>query len=152
MHQEKEKDQFSKILLDATDEGLLLLLGENSRKAVYYHLEKDYSLEKNDIPKKPESFADGLKKIFGAGSSVIEKFVLVSFYSKLGLKFEEKKRYGFADYIKGAKEKLEKSRNLSKRTSEKASISAQASSRRGGKLRFCSHPSSEKVMFYIQAI
>jgi len=140
-------------LLDAIDEGMLLLLGENSRKAVYYHLEKDYSLERNEIPKKPEAFADGLKKIFGAGSAVIEKFVLVSFYSKLGLKFEEKKRYDFTDYIKNAKEKLGKGQDLSKRTSEKNSMSVHAGYRRSDeKLRFYFHPSSEKFMFYVQAI
>ena len=99
---EKGKD-FDKLFIEAVDEGLDVL-GESGRQMIFFHLEKSCSIKRHEIPKKPEAFAAGLEKIFGAGASVIEKLIVKSLYSKLGLKYEDKEERPFADYVKNVKE------------------------------------------------
>ena len=94
---------FDKLVLEAVDEGLKVL-GESGRQMLFFHLENSYSIKKPDIPRKPEAFAEGLEKIFGVGSFIIEKLIIESLCSKLGLKYEEKRDYSFRDYLKEVKE------------------------------------------------
>jgi len=98
--EEKVKD-FDKLFIEAVDEGLDVL-GESGRQMIFFHLEKSYSIKRHEISKKPEAFAAGLEKIFGAGASVLEKLIVKSLYSKLGLKYEDKEERKFADYVKEA--------------------------------------------------
>lgn len=97
------EDEFAKVLIEAVDYGLRIL-GESSRKAILYHLEKDYSITRAKIPERTESFAKGLEGIFGAGSLVIERSILKCLYSKLRLEYEEKKNRRFIDSLSKAKE------------------------------------------------
>ena len=97
------EDEFAKILIEAVDHGLRIL-GESSRKAILYHLEKDYSITRTKIPEHTEAFTKGLESIFGAGSLVIERSILKYLYSKLGLKYEEKRNCRFIDSLNKAKE------------------------------------------------
>jgi len=97
------EEQFRQVLLEAIDEGLLVL-GENSRKAVYFHLQNMFSLKKENVPDRPEVLVKGLKKIFGAGAKAIETWILKSLYQKLGAKYEEKKNSQFEDYLNDARE------------------------------------------------
>ena len=99
---EKEKD-FEKLFIEAVDEGLETL-GESGKHMIFFHLDKSYSIRKHEIPKKPEAFARGLQKIFGAGASVIEKLIVKSLYSKLGLECEFAENRPFADYVNGLRE------------------------------------------------
>jgi hypothetical protein len=99
---EKEKT-FEKLFIEAVDEGLETL-GESGKHMIFFHLDKSYSIKKYEISKKPEAFAKGLEKIFGAGASVLEKLIVKSLYSKLGLKYEEEENRLFADYVKYVKE------------------------------------------------
>jgi len=100
---EKEKD-FEKLFIEAVDEGLETL-GESGKHMIFFHLEKSYSIKRHEIPKKPEAFAKGLEKIFGAGAAVLEKLIVKNLYSKLGLKYEDiESRRPFADYVKYVKE------------------------------------------------
>jgi len=100
--EEKGKD-FDKLFIEAVDEGLDVL-GESGRQTIFFHLEKSCSVKRHEIPKKPEAFAAGLEKIFGAGASVIEKLIVKSLYSKLGLEYEDKEERPFADYVNALKE------------------------------------------------
>jgi hypothetical protein len=99
---EKGKD-FDRLFIEAVDEGLDVL-GESGRHMIFFHLEKSCSVKRHEIPKKPEAFAEGLEKIFGAGASVIEKLIVKSLYLKLGLKYEDKEERPFADYVNDLKE------------------------------------------------
>ena len=103
---EKEKD-FEKLFIEAVDEGLETL-GESGKHMIFFHLDKSYSVKKHEIPRKPEAFAKGLEKIFGAGASVLEKLIVKSLCSKLGLEYEDvESRRPFADYVKFVKEARE---------------------------------------------
>lgn len=93
------ENRWKQALLDAVDEGLLLILGDSGRKATYFHLQHMYSLSREDIPYNPAVFASGLEKIFGAGAKVIEESIVKSLYCKLGIKYEKKKGARFGDYL-----------------------------------------------------
>lgn len=98
----KEQENFEKLFLEAVDEGLRVL-GESGKQMVFFHLEKSCSVKRNEIPKKPEAFIKGLRKIFGAGASVLEQLILETLHSKLGMKYEGKAGYtlpGYLDYVK----------------------------------------------------
>jgi len=94
-----KQEEFEKLFMEAVDEGLKSL-GESVRQMIFYHLENTYSVKRQDIPKKPEAFAEGLEKIFGKGASVLEKIIVKTLYSKLGLEYEDKKDFVFIDYLK----------------------------------------------------
>lgn len=105
--QEKGKElDFEKLFMEAVDEALKVL-GESCRQMIFFHLEKSYSIKRHDIPKKPEAFAAGLEKIFGAGASVLQKLILENLYSKLGSRYKDKKDYTFADYLNDVKQAKE---------------------------------------------
>lgn len=84
---EKEKD-FEKLFIEAVDEGLGTL-GESGKHMVFFHLDKSYSIKKDQIPTRPEAFAEGLEQIFGAGATVLQRLILKSLCSKLGLEYED---------------------------------------------------------------
>jgi len=102
---------FEKILIDAVDEGLLML-GETGREVVYFRLRHSYALSKEDVPAHLEIFVECLKKIFGSGSRAIEKAIIKSLYSKLGLKYVEKKDFDFIECLNEAKMQLRKKLSL----------------------------------------
>jgi hypothetical protein len=53
-------------------------LGETVAKSIFFYLKKDFSLERLEIPKKPEAFEKALASVFGEqGAKVIEKLILV---------------------------------------------------------------------------
>jgi hypothetical protein len=60
-------------ILRCIEDGLEIL-GNSGKKATYYYLEKNIGLKKDEIPKKPEKFSQGLAMIFGEkGTAIIEK-------------------------------------------------------------------------------
>jgi len=94
-----KQEEFEKLFMEAVDDGLKSL-GESVRQMIFFHLEKSYSIKRHDIPKKPEAFAEGLEKIFGKGALVLEKIIVKTLYSKLGLGYEDKKDFVFMDYLR----------------------------------------------------
>jgi hypothetical protein len=55
----------------------LQVLGESAKHVIYHCLEKDFGLQKNEIPEKPEVFEQAITSIFGEeGSKVIEELVV----------------------------------------------------------------------------
>jgi hypothetical protein len=96
---------FEKILIEAVDEGLLML-GESGRDVVYFRLRHSYAISKEDVPAHPEIFVECLEKIFGTGSRVIEKAIIKSLYSKLGLEYVERKNFDFLECLNEAKMRL----------------------------------------------
>jgi hypothetical protein len=99
---EKEKE-FEKLFIEAVDEGLGTL-GESGKHMIFFHLDRSHSVKRHEIPKKPEAFARGLEKIFGAGASVLERLIVKSLYSKLGLEYEDVESRPFVDYVNRVRE------------------------------------------------
>jgi hypothetical protein len=94
---------FDKTLLEAVDHALLSF-GESPRKAIYYHLNKNFKLQREDIPEEADKFCSALNDFFGPGAEVIEKLIVKDLYQRLNLNFEEKARFEIADYLSLARE------------------------------------------------
>jgi len=95
-----EKEEFEVILLEAIDESLKSMLGESGKELVYYQLKNSYGLRRENVPEKPELFAECLYGLFGLGAKIIEATILKNLCVKLKIKYEEKKNAKFADCIK----------------------------------------------------
>ncbi|MEM3090345.1 MAG: hypothetical protein QXW17_01135 [Candidatus Bathyarchaeia archaeon] len=95
----QEKNRLKQIVLEGVDEGLLQTLGNSGKEAIYFHLQRMYSLTKEDIPNNLSVFASGLEKIFGIGAKVIEGAIIESICRKLQIKYEEKKNMRLIDCL-----------------------------------------------------
>jgi hypothetical protein len=71
----KCEKKFSLILLDSIDEALSSL-GENSKKAIYFHLETKFGIPRQDIPKRVNDFSEAIEKIFGVAAQQIEILIM----------------------------------------------------------------------------
>lgn len=87
-------------LLDVLDESFKSIFGENTAKAVYYHLREGHLLKLEDIPEKPQGFAEALREIFGeAGAEVIETLLVKDICAKFGIEVHGKEIDRLADCI-----------------------------------------------------
>jgi len=98
------KRDFEKLLLEAVDEGLSSL-GESSKEAIYFHLQKRFNIKKKEIPYKIRIFARAIEKIFGLGANFLELLIMKQLYEKIGGVFEwhESKDFAFTEYVAVAK-------------------------------------------------
>lgn len=110
---------FEKLLLDAVDEGLSSL-GKSSRKAIYFHLEKDFNIKKKEIPCKIEVFEDSIEKIFGAGADFLEILIMKRLHEKVGgtLELYESIDFTFSEYVTVAKQNFMEKNRVKKITEE----------------------------------
>ena len=107
------------VLMAAIDEGLSLL-GESSKQAVYFHLEKTFKMNRVDIPYRIEEFADAIEKIFGTGAKILEIQIMKSLFKKLGHKFKyypKQINLTFTEYIAAVKLEKNNSEIVMKRQS-----------------------------------
>ncbi len=79
--------RFDKLLSEAIDEELCSL-GEPIKNYLYNHLENNYGIQKQEIPKKIIIFSKMLHKIFGLGASRLEIKFMEKLYSKIKVKIE----------------------------------------------------------------
>ena len=112
---------FEKILIEAIDEGLYSL-GESSRQAIYFHLEKNFRIKRGEIPRKINDFAESIEQIFGVGADFLEVLIMKRLHEKVREEFEmqEPADFAFTEYVATAKRRF-----LKNKTSELLEISAQ---------------------------
>ena len=102
---EKKPQSFEELLLEAIDEGLSVL-GESSKQALYFHLEKTFKMNRRDIPYRIEEFSDAVEKIFGKGARIIEIQIMKSLFKKVGYKFKHYSKQNdltFTEYVTAVK-------------------------------------------------
>lgn len=75
-------EKFDEFLIEAIDEALTSL-GEPVKNAVYYHLENDFNMPKNEIPQRLGFFSHIIHKIFGIGASRLEIKFMKNLSSKV---------------------------------------------------------------------
>ena len=95
---------FETLLVEAVDEGLSAL-GDSAKQAIYFHLEKTFSIEKQNIPNKIEEFTNAIEKIFGLGAKILEIKIIKYLYEKVGHDFKyfpEKENLLLTEYIEAA--------------------------------------------------
>ena len=96
---------FEKLLLEAIDESFLEL-GESGKQTIYFHLEKEYKISKQDIPHKIEEFTQALEAIFGLGAKLLEIKIMKSLFTKMGYvqpQFQTQQSLEFTKYIESAR-------------------------------------------------
>ena len=93
------KEEFKKLLLQTIDENLKQIFQETATHIIYQFLENKYSLKREEIPEKMETFMEGLQEFFRSGSRMIEQSILKELHMKLGLKYKSRRDYRFMDYI-----------------------------------------------------
>jgi len=107
----RAKRNFEELLCEAVDEGLSSL-GESAKQAIYYYLEKGFSINRQQIPYKFEDFAIAIEKFFGAGANFLELLILKQLYEKVGAGFNLKasESVNFLERIAVAKQSIEPER------------------------------------------
>ncbi len=96
--------EFDEILISAIDDALLSL-GSSAQQSIYFHLEKNFNLNKIEIPHKLEVFQDSLEKIFGIGVRFLEILIMKKLYSKLEspLDMNKNESLEFIKYVNAAR-------------------------------------------------
>jgi len=82
-HEPKRKsvNQSDAKILEAIDESLDIF-GEAVKQFVYFHLESNCHMRKQDIPRRIEEFAIVIEGIFGNGARLIQIRIIEMLYSK----------------------------------------------------------------------
>ena len=94
---------FERLLLEAVDEQLTSL-GESSKQALYFHLERGFNIKKHEIPMKTEAFAAAMERIFGQGADYLEILIMKKLHSKIGLEVKlSTPNLTFIEYVEAAK-------------------------------------------------
>jgi hypothetical protein len=96
---------FEELLLAAMDEGFSSL-GEECKQAIYFHLEKEFKLNKQNIPSRIEDFSEAIESIFGIGAKVLEIRIMKNLFKKIGHPFpylHNQKSLDFTNYIESAR-------------------------------------------------
>lgn len=98
------KKDFEKLMLEAVDEGLSSL-GESSKQAIYFHLERSFAIKREEIPDRIGAFVQAMENIFGAGAGCLEVLIMQRLYEKVGgaLEWDKTKGFSFVEYVTVAK-------------------------------------------------
>ena len=78
-------EKYEEMLNRAVDKTLNRVFGSTATDIIYTHLENNYALRKGEIAGKLEIFNRALQEYLNSGAAVVEKEILESFYSGLGL-------------------------------------------------------------------
>ncbi|MGD0451656.1 MAG: hypothetical protein ABSA79_11470 [Candidatus Bathyarchaeia archaeon] len=74
--------KFDDYLIESIDEALTSL-GAPVKNTVYFQLENNFNIPKNEIPQQIDEFTDIMHKIFGLGASRLEIKFMKNLYSKI---------------------------------------------------------------------
>lgn len=83
MESNLQNNCLNRFLLEAVDEGLSLV-GKSAKQIIYFHLEKNFNITRDDVPQRVEEFANALEKMFGSGAKIIEIQIMKKLYKKIG--------------------------------------------------------------------
>ena len=115
----KKPMDFEELLIEAIDEGLSLL-GESSKQVVYFHLEKTFKMNRQDIPYKIEEFIAAIERIFGSGAKILEIKIMKCLFKKVGCtlkNYSGQKNLEFTEYVEAVKVAKEKYENIKEQQS-----------------------------------
>ena len=105
------EDDFETLLLEAVDEGLSSL-GDSSKHAIYFHLQKTFNIDKHEIPRNIEAFDKAIKKIFGIGANFLEILIMQKLHQKAvqTIHLQEPEELTLKEYVEQAKKNFLKNR------------------------------------------
>ena len=107
------KPHFEELLLQAIDEGLSSL-GDSSKQAIYFHLDKSFNIKKEQIATKIEAFEDAIENIFGIGANFLQIAIMKQLYRKVGgaLELNDTTKLAFTEYVAVAKRTFQKKKGI----------------------------------------
>jgi hypothetical protein len=83
-----DKAYGSDAVAKVVDQVLNQIFGSKATRLIYRHLERKYSLRRDEIAEKPDLFAKGLKDFVSSGADVVERRILEDLQSCCGLNGE----------------------------------------------------------------
>ena len=102
--------EFERILLKTINDVLLEIFGESATSIIYGYIEKNYSLNQQNITHNLQTFIKGLNEFLGSGARMVQIMILKELYSNFGFELEQiDDRRSFADCVNELKCKLEAS-------------------------------------------
>ena len=96
---------FEELLLESVDEGLSSL-GETCKQALHFHLEKNFKLNKRDIPFRIEEFTEAIENIFGVGAKILQIRIMKNLFKKMEYPFpylHDRESLEFTKYLDSAR-------------------------------------------------
>ncbi len=81
----RRTDKYEEMFNEAVDKTLNRVFGGTATDIIYSHLENNYSIRRNEVATKLESFNTAMEDYLKSGATVVKKEILESFYSGLGL-------------------------------------------------------------------
>jgi len=75
-------EKFAAVLLEAIDEAFASL-GESVKESIYFHLEHNFMIARQDIPEKFDDFSVLIERIFGSGARNLELLIMQNLYEKI---------------------------------------------------------------------
>ena len=101
-------DAIDNLLVESMDEALTGLLGKRAREAVFEHLERNCLLTREEIPNRLGDFFALMDETFGKGGKTIARVIAKRLYTKLGWEYVEIPSYEFEDYVRVARDRLDR--------------------------------------------
>ncbi len=101
-NQPSKAKEFDELLLTAIDNAFLSL-GESVKKSIYFHLEEQFGLKRNQIPAHLQKFQNANEQIFGSGARYLEILIMKNLYLKSGSTVSMEEGVSFIDYVKEMK-------------------------------------------------
>ena len=102
-----KNQRFDEALLKAIDTAFGSL-GRSCEKALYFHLENTFHIEKAEIPEKVEEFDSAMRMIFKEGAAFLERLILEKLLEELGMTLDRKPCSDFAETISEVKNMFSK--------------------------------------------
>ncbi|MDH7563677.1 MAG: hypothetical protein QHH24_02165 [Candidatus Bathyarchaeota archaeon] len=102
------KQPFEEIVLEAIDEGLSSL-GESSKQAIYFYLDKNFNIKKEEIPSKIEAFKHAIGNIFGVGANYLHTLIIQRLHAKAeqDIKWQASNNLSLEEYVATLKKSLQ---------------------------------------------
>ena len=66
-------------------------------RVLFTYMRKNFSLERDMMADRPETFSKGLHELFGVGASIINNTMVKRLYEEAGENYEENKYFRFKD-------------------------------------------------------
>ncbi len=103
------KQDIEQFLMEAVDEALSSL-GNSPKQAIFYYLDENFNVKKEEIASKTQPFVNALEKIFGPGSTFLEALIIKRLEEKLEARMKKRmpKRAKLCEYIAMAKDLSER--------------------------------------------
>lgn len=101
MHNSFEKT-VNKVINDTLNE----IFTETATRVIYDHLDMNYQLKPDNMVQNIDNFREGMQKFLSTGALAVESIIIQRLYDQFRVKYENRKDWTFADYMKDLKRQI----------------------------------------------